>query len=54
MAVVELTTNGESWGRGPVDTAHSSISSWIDCLPFRLAQALPTFTDAKGCGLADF
>jgi len=54
MAVVELITNGESWGRGPVDTAHSSVTLLADCLPFRLAQALPTFTDAKGCSLVGF
>lgn len=50
MVVLELTASGESWGRGPVNTVHSSVASLVDCPPFRLAQALSTLTDDEGCG----
>ena len=50
MVVVELTASGESWGRGPVNTVHSSVASLVDCPPFRLAQALSTLTDDEGLG----
>jgi acetylornithine deacetylase/succinyl-diaminopimelate desuccinylase-like protein len=50
MVVVELTASGKSWGRGPVNTVHSSVASLVDCPPFRLAQALSTLTDGEGLG----
>lgn len=50
MVVVELTASGESWGRGPVNTVHSSMAGLVDCPPFRLAQALSTLTDGEGVG----
>jgi len=50
MVVVELTASGAAWGRGPVNTVHSSVASLVDCPPFRLAQALATLTDQEGRG----
>ena len=50
MVVVELTASGASWGKGPVNTVHSSVASLVDCPPFRLAQALSTLTDDQGRG----
>lgn len=50
MVVVELTASGKAWGKGPVNTVHSSVASLVDCPPFRLAQALSTLTDKEGCG----
>ena len=50
MVVIELTASGQSWGRGPVNTVHSSTASLVDCPPFRLAQALSSLTDQDGLG----
>jgi acetylornithine deacetylase/succinyl-diaminopimelate desuccinylase-like protein len=50
MVVVELMASGASWGRGPVNTLHSSVASLVDCPPFRLVQALSTLTDEEGLG----
>lgn len=50
MVVVELTASGESWGKGPQNTVHSSTASLVDSPPFRLAEALATMTDDQGRG----
>jgi len=50
MVVIELTASGESWGKGPKTTVHSSVASLVDCPPFRLAEALSTMTDDDGRG----
>jgi len=50
MVVVELTASGESWGKGPRNTVHSSTASLVDSPPFRLAEALSTMTDDEGRG----
>jgi acetylornithine deacetylase/succinyl-diaminopimelate desuccinylase-like protein len=50
MVVVELTASGASWGKGPVNTVHSSVASLVDSPPFRLAQALASLTDEEGRG----
>jgi hypothetical protein len=50
MVVVELIASGASWGKGPINTVHSSVASLVDCPPFRLAQALSTLVDDDGRG----
>jgi acetylornithine deacetylase/succinyl-diaminopimelate desuccinylase-like protein len=52
MIVLQLTASGAAWGHGPKSTIHSSAASLVDSPPFRLAQALATFTEPDGRGCA--
>ncbi len=45
---VELTSNGEKWGRGPLKDIHSSNKARVDSPVWHLVQALNTLVDAGG------
>ncbi|MEO7167647.1 MAG: M20/M25/M40 family metallo-hydrolase, partial [Chthoniobacterales bacterium] len=45
---VELTSNGEKWGRGPMKDIHSSNKARVDSPAWHLVQALNTLVDAGG------
>ncbi|MEO5718234.1 MAG: M20/M25/M40 family metallo-hydrolase [Chthoniobacterales bacterium] len=45
---VELTSNGEKWGRGPMKDIHSSNKARVDSPVWHLVQALNTLVDAGG------
>ncbi|MGI8957371.1 MAG: M20/M25/M40 family metallo-hydrolase [Chthoniobacterales bacterium] len=45
---VELTSNGEKWGRGPLKDIHSSNKARVDSPAWHLVQALNTLVDADG------
>ncbi len=45
---VELTSNGEKWGRGPLKDIHSSNKARVDSPVWHLVQALNTLVDADG------
>src|SRR5262249_53901274 len=48
--VIEITASGESWGRGPAETIHSSMGALVSSPPFRLAKALSCLVDSNGEG----
>jgi acetylornithine deacetylase/succinyl-diaminopimelate desuccinylase-like protein len=50
MVVIEMTTSGGSWGRGPAHTVHSSMGALVSSPPFRLARALSCLVDSNGEG----
>jgi acetylornithine deacetylase/succinyl-diaminopimelate desuccinylase-like protein len=50
MVVLELTASGETWGRGPAATIHSSMGALVSSPPFRLAKALACLVDENGEG----
>jgi len=45
---VELTSNGEKWGRGPLQDIHSSNKARVDSPVWHLVQALNTLVTADG------
>ena len=45
---VELTSNGEKWGRGPLKDIHSSNKARVDSPVWHLVQALNTLVSADG------
>jgi len=45
---VELTSNGEKWGRGPLKDIHSSNKARVDSPVWHLVQALNTLVTADG------
>ncbi len=45
---VELTSNGEKWGRGPMKDIHSSNKARVDSPVWHLVQALNTLVDKDG------
>jgi acetylornithine deacetylase/succinyl-diaminopimelate desuccinylase-like protein len=45
---VELTSNGEKWGRGPLKDIHSSNKARVDSPVWHLVQALNTLVTANG------
>jgi len=45
---VELTSNGEKWGRGPLKDIHSSNKARVDSPVWHLLQALNTLVTADG------
>ena len=45
---VELTSNGEKWGRGPLKDIHSSNKARVDSPVWHLVQALNTLVNADG------
>jgi acetylornithine deacetylase/succinyl-diaminopimelate desuccinylase-like protein len=45
---VELTSNGEKWGRGPLKDLHSSNKARVDSPVWHLVQALNTLVSADG------
>src|SRR5437868_3708578 len=45
---LELTSNGENWGRGPKKDVHSSLRSILDSPSFHLGQALATLITPDG------
>ncbi len=45
---VELTSNGEKWGRGPLKDIHSSNKARVDSPVWHLVQALDTLVDKDG------
>ncbi len=46
MIEVELTSNGEKWGRGPLKDIHSSNKARVDSPVWHLVQALNTLVNA--------
>ena len=48
MIEVELTSNGEKWGRGPLKDIHSSNKARVDSPVWHLVQALNTLVSADG------
>jgi len=45
---VELTSNGQTWGRGPMRDTHSSFKAMVDSPVWRLVQALSTLVTPDG------
>jgi acetylornithine deacetylase/succinyl-diaminopimelate desuccinylase-like protein len=45
---VELTSNGEKWGRGPLKDIHSSNKARVDSPVWHLVEALNTLVSADG------
>jgi acetylornithine deacetylase/succinyl-diaminopimelate desuccinylase-like protein len=45
---VELTANGQTWGRGPMRDTHSSFKAMVDSPVWRLVQALGTLVTPDG------
>lgn len=45
---VELTANGQTWGRGPVRDVHSSFKAMVDSPVWRLVTALQTLVTPDG------
>lgn len=45
---VELTANGQTWGRGPVRDVHSSFKAMVDSPVWRLVTALNTLVTPDG------
>jgi len=45
---VELTANGQTWGRGPVRDVHSSFKAMVDSPVWRLVAALNTLVTPDG------
>jgi acetylornithine deacetylase/succinyl-diaminopimelate desuccinylase-like protein len=45
---VELTANGQTWGRGPMRDTHSSFKAMVDSPVWHLVQALSTLVTPDG------
>ena len=45
---VELTANGQTWGRGPMRDTHSSFKAMVDSPVWHLVQALSTLVTIDG------
>lgn len=45
---VELTANGQTWGRGPMRDTHSSFKAMVDSPAWHLVQALSTLVTPDG------